>query len=125
MQILTEGSEEGKQAGLGWIKGYVKKIDTNLIINKPKTPHLGWNSINIKRKNKLLNNVDSDIGFYFIHSYYFSCKEEDDIIATTHYGNEFASAVNREHIYGVQFHPEKSHQNGISLLKNFAELSTC
>jgi imidazole glycerol-phosphate synthase subunit HisH len=122
MQILAEGSEEGKLEGLAWVSGYVKKFNKNLIINKPKTPHLGWNSINPKQEHEILDGIDEDRGFYFIHSYYFQCTKSTNILATTTYGIEFASAVISDNIIGTQFHPEKSHSNGVRLLKNFATL---
>lgn len=122
MQILSNGSEEGKLQGLGWIDGFVKKIDATLLEHKPKLPHLGWNSIEIKKQTKLTENINEEIGFYFIHSYYFECKNDNDILTTSNYGKEFTSAVNKENIFGTQFHPEKSHSNGITLLKNFAQL---
>jgi glutamine amidotransferase len=123
MQILAKKSEEGRLSGLGWIEGEVRKLDKSLLRHKPKLPHLGWNSIKIKVDTPLLKNINEEDGFYFLHSYYFQCDKDDDILATTCYGNEFVSVVNNNNIYGVQFHPEKSHHNGIQLLKNFAELS--
>lgn len=122
MQILGDSSEEGREKGLGWIPGEVKLFDKQTILNKPKLPHLGWNSIKIERVEPLLNNIKEEIGFYFVHSYYFTCANSDNVIASTEYGGRFHSAINKENIYGVQFHPEKSHDNGIQLLKNFAEL---
>jgi len=123
MQILANNSEEGVLQGLGWIDGVVKKIDKSILLQKPKLPHLGWNSISIKKnKDAFFNGIVEESGFYFLHSYYFQCKNEIDVAATTFYGNNFASAVNRKNIYGVQFHPEKSHHNGIQLLQNFAKL---
>lgn len=122
MQILAESSEEGTLNGLGYIKGKVKKIDASLLKQKPKLPHLGWNSIEINRHNELLNNIDPEFGFYFLHSYYFECTDKNDVLTTTTYGKPFASAVNHENVYGIQFHPEKSHHNGITLLHNFAKL---
>lgn len=122
MQILADSSEEGVCKGLGYIKGKVKKIDANLILQKPKLPHLGWNSIEVLKKNELLKDVDPVFGFYFLHTYYFECEDQNNILATTNYGTTFASAVYRENIFGIQFHPEKSHQNGVKLLHNFANL---
>lgn len=122
MQMLADSSEEGKLNGLGWIHGKVKKIDKNLIVGKPKLPHLGWNSIEIARECPLFKNVDPAVGFYFVHSYYYECADIANVICQTEYGKVFHSAVNRENIYGVQFHPEKSHDNGIELLRNFANL---
>lgn len=123
MQILADKSEEGKLSGLGWIKGEVKKIDINLLASKPKIPHLGWNSVNVSKQNALFNSIEEELGFYFLHSYYFECENPDDVMSKTFYGKDFASSVNHENIYGVQFHPEKSHHNGVNLLKNFANLN--
>jgi glutamine amidotransferase len=122
MQILAQKSEEGNLSGLGWIEGEVKKIDKSTLLHKPKLPHLGWNSIDVKRKSDLFNGINEEDGFYFLHSYHFVPNHNDDILATTFYGRELASAINKDNIFGVQFHPEKSHHNGIQLLKNFAEL---
>jgi glutamine amidotransferase len=122
MQLLAKRSEEGTRPGLGWIDGEVKKIDKTTLPHKPKLPHLGWNSVKIKKESVLFQGIDEENGFYFLHSYHFFCNQTCNILATTHYGNELVAAVNKEHIYGVQFHPEKSHQNGIQLLKNFAQL---
>jgi glutamine amidotransferase len=122
MQILAKRSEEGTLPGLGWINGEVKKIDVTLLPAKPKIPHLGWNSVEITKANKLFNDIDEEQGFYFLHSYYFQCNDQVDIMSTTFYGKNFASSVNHKNIYGVQFHPEKSHQNGVNLLKNFANI---
>jgi glutamine amidotransferase len=122
MQILAESSEEGTCKGLGYIKGKVKKIDSSMLKQKPKLPHLGWNSIEIIKENKLLQNIDPLFGFYFLHSFYFECEDQNDVLATTFYGSTFASAVQRENVFGIQFHPEKSHRNGVNLLHNFAKL---
>jgi glutamine amidotransferase len=122
MQILAETSEEGSLKGLGYIKGHVKKLDASKLDAKPKLPHLGWNSIEIKRKSPLFDNIDPQKGFYFLHTYYFECSNNNDILSTTHYGNSFSSAINHNNIFGFQFHPEKSHSNGINLLLNFGKL---
>lgn len=122
MQMLADSSEEGTLNGLGWIHGKVKKFDKNIIPGKPKIPHLGWNSIEITRDCPLFKNIEPAVGFYFVHSYYYDCSDETNVICMTQYGNSFHSAVNYDNIYGVQFHPEKSHDNGIQLLKNFADL---
>lgn len=122
MQILAERSDEGTLPGLGYIKGHVKKFDYKLLLEKPFLPHLGWNSIEQKKTCKLFNEIDNEIGFYFLHTYYFECEDKSDVLTTTVYGKSFASAVNHNNVFGIQFHPEKSHQNGIKLLHNFALL---
>ncbi len=122
MQILAKSSEEGKLPGLGWIDGVVKKIDKSLIVVKPKIPHLGWNSIEVTNPNPLYDGINEEEGFYFLHSYYFECNNEADVLSKTFYGKTFASSVNNNNIYGVQFHPEKSHSNGVQLLHNFAKI---
>lgn len=119
MQILSEGSEEGYLEGLGWIKGVVKKFDVSKLNFLPKIPHLGWNSISPVVQSTLLDFVDFETGFYFIHSYFFECFNSSDILTTTEYGETFTSSVQHNNIFGTQFHPEKSHSNGIQLLKNF------
>jgi imidazole glycerol-phosphate synthase subunit HisH len=122
MQILSNGSEEGDLEGFGWIKGTVKKIDKTLLHHQTHLPHMGWNEIQTTQESPLLKDIDMDRGFYFLHSYYFSCQNESDTLATAQYGKEFSCAVSHENVYGVQFHPEKSHSNGIQLFKNFATI---
>lgn len=122
MQMLSNQSQEGKLPGLGWIPGEVKMLDKSLIQGKPKLPHLGWNSIKIIKETPLFKGIDQETGFYFVHSYYYQCADESNVLTTTDYGITFHSAVAKGNVYGVQFHPEKSHDNGIQLLRNFAEL---
>lgn len=119
MQIMAESSEEGKLDGLGWIPGKVKKIDVSNFSQKPHLPHMGWNSV-VPKKHQIFHGIDNDLGFYFVHSYFFECSNSENVLGTTVYGGNFSSAVHRKNIYGMQFHPEKSHSNGINLLKNFA-----
>lgn len=122
MQVLGDSSEEGKLPGLGYIKGHVKRLDESLLNCKPSLPHVGWNTISIKNKSPLFEEIDTEIGFYFLHSFYFECDKQSDVLSTTDYGQSFASAISNENVYGIQFHPEKSHNNGVTLLKNFAKL---
>jgi glutamine amidotransferase len=122
MQILAHSSEEGNRQGLGWIDGVVKKFDRAKLTSSSPLPHMGWNNIRLVIKNRLFKDIDADSRFYFLHSYHFHCNQSDNILALTDYGGQFASAVHFGNIFGVQFHPEKSHQWGISLLKNFAEI---
>jgi glutamine amidotransferase len=122
MQMLAQASEEGVSKGLGWIDGVVKKLDLSVLKSATKLPHMGWNTIDPNLDNPLLAELNGNSRFYFLHSYYFHCKYPDSMIAITNYGMKFASAVNHRNIYGVQFHPEKSHRWGIQLLKNFADI---
>lgn len=122
LQVMGDGSEEGVLSGLGWISGIVKKFDENKINHKPKLPHMGWNTINNIRNHPIFDSLDHDFGFYFVHSYYFECKDDDAILSTTEYGGLFTSSIYKNNIFGMQFHPEKSHGNGVQLLKNFADL---
>ena len=125
LQVMGYGSDEGDLPGLGWIPGQVKKFDEIKIELKPKLPHMGWNVINDTRNHNLFKGIDNDFGFYFVHSFYFECEKEENILATSNYGGEFTSSIYANHIFGTQFHPEKSHGNGVQLLKNFAELEIC
>jgi len=122
MQIMANKSEEGVLQGLGWIDGEVKQFNTSSFSKKAPLPHMGWNNASPTKISKLFINLEINPLFYFLHSYYFSCSREKDVLAVTEYGDKFASVVNSDNIFGVQFHPEKSHQWGIQLLKNFGDL---
>ncbi len=121
MQMLAKSSEEGTLNGLGWIDGIVKKFDKSKIKNAP-LPHMGWNNLKIEKKNKIFDNLEENPRYYFLHSYYFECENKEDVIATATYGEKFDCMINHKNIYGIQCHPEKSHHNGMKLLKNFGEL---
>ncbi len=122
MQILANISQEGKLNGLGWIEGEVIKFSPSINDKSMIIPHMGWNNVKLLKKNNLLSGIDENARFYFLHSYYFQCKDNENCVAVTDYGTQFACVVNSKNIWGVQFHPEKSHQWGIQVLKNFAEL---
>jgi glutamine amidotransferase len=122
MQILGNFSEEGSLAGLGWIPGSIKKINIENLRHKPHTPHMGWNSVKPMKSSKILEGLDEEKGFYFLHSYCFHCNDVEDILTTSTYGENIQSSICKENIYGMQFHPEKSHNNGITIFKNFADL---
>jgi glutamine amidotransferase len=122
MQMLADRSDEGVMPGLGWISGEVKKFDPSTINHITKFPHMGWNDVKPVRENPLFSGLETGARFYFLHSYYYQCKHEEDVLATSAYGLQFASAINHNHIYGIQCHPEKSHHFGIQLLQNFANL---
>ncbi len=122
MQMLAKSSEEGVKPGLGWIDGEVKKFSRSGSDEPVKTPHMGWNTIAPARDTLLMNGLGEGSRFYFLHSYYFQCKNQNNVVGVTDYFGNFASAVSSENIYGVQFHPEKSHSWGTRLLENFAKL---
>jgi glutamine amidotransferase len=121
MQILANSSDEGAAAGLGWIAGRVKSFrslpDRDLLV-----PHMGWNDVTPAVADGLFAQLGAGARFYFLHSFYFECAESQHVAAVSRYGIDFPSAVRRENIYGVQFHPEKSHHFGTQLLRNFAWL---
>lgn len=122
MQMLAKSSDEGILPGLGWIDGVVKRFDETKISFDTHLPHMGWNDVTVNKNNRLFNSFPAEPKFYFLHSYYFECLHESDSIAESNYGITFTCAVNHENIFGVQFHPEKSHEYGIRLLENFSKL---
>lgn len=120
MHLLANSSEEGELPGLGWVPGRVRRIDPTPLSAPPHLPHMGWNSIDILPGARLLESVDATNGFYFLHSYYFDAADPADVSARVTYGASFPCAVQRGNVYGMQFHPEKSHANGTQVLVNFA-----
>lgn len=122
MQMLARRSDEGKAEGLGWIDAEVRRFDPATIGRTTCLPHIGWNSVEPTRADPLFDGIDGPTGFYFLHSYHVVCCHSEDQLASTDYGAPFTSALRRRNVYGVQFHPEKSHQNGVQLLKTFAQL---
>lgn len=120
MQLFTNNSEEGKLDGLGWFDA--ETIRFNFAGNEPnlKIPHMGWNTIEVLRESPLFEDKTHELRFYFAHSYHVVCNDESNILATTHHGYSFPSAIVKGNIMGTQFHPEKSHRFGLELLTYFA-----
>ena len=112
--LATKSYENGTHLGLGWIDGEIRKMpQTDL-----ELPHMGWNEVSIKKENKLIGDKEEK-NYYFVHSYFFECKSRKNVVALTNYGLNFTSIVSKENIYGVQFHPEKSSNQGMKLIRNF------
>lgn len=121
MQLLANSSEEGGMVkGLGWIDAEVVRFRNEN--TRFKIPHMGWNSIKVTKSSPLMQQIPDGSEFYFVHSYHFRCQDPQDMLNETDYVYPFASAVQKGHIMGAQYHPEKSHDTGLQLLKNFIEL---
>ncbi len=121
MQLLTNSSEEGALPGLGWIPGKTTRFNFEKG-SSLKVPHMGWNQVHEKNASALTNNLPPDPRFYFVHSYYVTADDASHVLTTTVHGIEFNSIIQKENIFGAQFHPEKSHKFGMKLLENFARL---
>jgi glutamine amidotransferase len=120
MQLFASWSEESHVKGLEWIDADVRRF--NFPESAPyRIPHVGWNTLIQVKSSHLLDHIVSDQRFYFTHSYHLCCHLEDDVVATTRYGYEFASIIRHDNICGTQFHPEKSHRRGIEIIRNFVQ----
>lgn len=121
MELMAEKSEEGNANGLGWFEAEV--IQFNITDKKRyKVPHMGWNQIRIKKSSRLLTDIPESAEFYFVHSYHLKIRNRSDLLNETEYEVTFPSAIEKDNIFGVQYHPEKSHDAGRQLLKNFIEM---
>lgn len=119
-QMLTKGSDEGDEAGLGWIDATCEKFD-RAKMNQPLTvPFMGWADVEAKKTSVLTADLPDEPRFYFTHSYHIVCRNDGDRLLTANYGFEYTAAIERENVFGTQFHPEKSHKFGMKLLSNFA-----
>jgi glutamine amidotransferase len=121
MQMMAARSAEGSLPGLNWIAGEVRRFEESRFVSKTRLPHMGWNEVTPRNNITIFEEIESGSRFYFLHSYFFVPHNDEDILSTTDYNGRYASTINRLHIFGAQFHPEKSHQAGVRLLRNFAE----
>lgn len=118
MQLMAaKGWEGGEANGLGWIEGEVKRLEP--VDESERIPHVGWNEVVFRQTSPLFDEIPSGKDFYFVHSYHFSCQNDHEVLARTPYCRSFVSVVGRGHVFGVQFHPEKSRRPGLQLIKNF------
>jgi len=122
MQLFAEGSDEGKRLGLGWLRAWVPRFRFQDGSTPLKIPHMGWNSVTALRPSLLLKELPPDSRFYFAHSYHLRCDEAGDITGSSRYGYEFPAVIEKGNIFGVQFHPEKSHRFGMKVLENYAKI---
>lgn len=121
VQLLTQSSEEGTAAGLGWIAGKTIAFDKTKLEANHKVPHMGWSDVSNYQQSKLFTNMPTEPRFYFVHSYHLALENQGDVLVTANYGYQFAAGIEHENILGVQFHPEKSHKFGMKLLENFVQ----
>jgi imidazole glycerol-phosphate synthase subunit HisH len=121
MQLMANESEEGEESGFGWFDAKVIKFRIENPI-KYKVPQTGWNTVSFCKKSNLFNDVENNCEFYFLHSYHYADSLQDDNLTITDFQYEYVSAVEKENIFGTQFHPEKSHNQGVQLLKNFIQI---
>ena len=120
MQLFTKHSEEGDVEGLGWLDAKTVKFSFENQ-TKFRIPHIGWNTIHMENKSPLFDNIKDSESFYFVHSYYVTCEIQVEITSHTEYGCRFTSSIAKENIFATQFHPEKSHDQGLAVLKNFID----
>ncbi|MFK8060282.1 MAG: imidazole glycerol phosphate synthase subunit HisH [Polaribacter sp.] len=120
MQLFSKFSNEGNVKGLSWFDAEVVNFNVKDKL-RFKVPHMGWNSIKIEKENQLLHGISQSELFYFVHSYHIKCDDKNDILGTTNYSYDFTSIIQKNNIYGTQFHPEKSHGKGLKLIKNFVQ----
>jgi glutamine amidotransferase len=122
-QLMTRGSEEGSEPGLGWLDIATVRFDNSRGARELKIPHMGWSDVVIGRATSLFPDPQEQLRFYFVHSYHFVCDSPEDVATTSTYGYSFVSSFARRNVFGVQYHPEKSHRFGMTLLKRFSQLS--
>jgi len=120
MQLMTQGSEEGRLPGLGWVQGFCRRFESNPKA-KLKVPHMGWNSVTAQKQSRIFHDMVAERRFYFVHSYRLVDAQPSDVATTTVYGEEFVSGFEKGNVLGVQFHPEKSHRHGIQLFRDFVQ----
>ncbi|MEO0469614.1 MAG: imidazole glycerol phosphate synthase subunit HisH [Bacteroidota bacterium] len=120
-QLLTESSEEGNTAGLGWIRGKTIRFRQERMDDKLKVPHMGFNHVSLAKDSNLFADMHPDPRFYFVHTFHLDIADQSDALVNCEYGYPFVAGVESDNILGVQFHPEKSHKFGLRLLENFAK----
>jgi len=123
MQLFTNSSEEGNASGLGWLDAETIQFSFPEDEKKLRVPHIGWNSLEFENSSVLYEGMSDNPSFYFVHSYYVKSNYSEDVAATTDYGFNFTSSMVKNNIFATQFHPEKSHDDGLKLLRNFIELA--
>ena len=121
-QLLTEFSEEGNETGLGWIDAEVKKFDENMMPQPLPIPNMGWCDVAVINPDRLVVDLPAHPRYYFVHSYHIVCRDVKNELLRASYGHQFVAGIKSENIYGVQFHPEKSHKFGMKLMDNFCRL---
>lgn len=121
MQLFTASSEEGSLPGLGWVDAKCCRFRFSEE-KKLRIPHMGWNTVEIRKQSPLFSNMYEEAAFYFVHSYHVVCHQESDVLTSTSYGYPFVSSLQHENIFATQFHPEKSHKYGLQIMKNFVAL---
>jgi glutamine amidotransferase len=121
-QLATQSSEEGTLPGLGWVNAKTIRFNFQPSLGPLKIPHMGWNDVKLSKSSRLFDDMYPEPCFYFVHSFHLHCYEPFDVLTTTHYGYEFVSALEKNNIYAMQFHPEKSHKYGLKIISNFLKI---